>query len=209
MKKKKYYIIIFAVLFILGSAYRFVQLNKDLWGEELYTEVNYASTFNINGINFEIEQFEILENVDDQGSSDLKFFINLYKHGEITSEGFHKGPFNIELFYTDYPTSIILNISDKKERIIGNYVTVYDEYAEDNLGYAGDKLKFAEVQRGERDLGEKKENVTLRFRVDKDTMKNIYEDTYQVKLVFPKDSDGLKFNFIKIHMNQLLNKERV
>lgn len=192
MKKKKCYIfIIIFLLFILGSSYRFIQLNKDRWGKELYTEVGYNSTFNINGINFEIEKFEVLDNIDDLGSTDLKFSINLYKHGEITSEGFNK-----ESFYKGYATSIILNIADEKGMLVDNYVTEYEEYRKDNL-------KYIEIQKGERDLGEGTERLTLTFRVDKNTMENIYNDVYSIRLVFPKDSNGLEFTFIEIDLKEL------
>lgn len=192
MKKKKYYIIIIVLLFILGSSYRFVQLNKNTWGEELYTEVSYNSAFNINGIDFEVEKLEVLDNVDDLGNSQLKFFINLYKNGEITSEGFLKS------FPESYPDSITLNITDKKERLVGNYVIEFEAYSKDNP-------KFIEIQKGERDIGDKKEDLILRFRVDKNTMENIYNNAYNIKLVFPKDSNGLKFNYININLNQLSN----
>lgn len=194
MKKKKYYIfIIVLLLFILGSSYRFIQLNKDRWGKELYTEVGYNSTFNINGINFEIEKFEVLDNIDDLGSTDLKFSINLYKHGEITSEGFNK-----ESFYKGYAASIILNIMDERGMLVDNYVTEYEEYRKDNL-------KYIEIQKGERDLGERKERLTLTFRVDKNTMENIYNDVYNIRLVFPRDSNGLEFIFIEIDLKELSN----
>jgi hypothetical protein len=190
MKKKKYYIfVIVLLLFILGSSYRFVQLNKDIWGQELYTEVSYNSTFNINGINFEVEKLEVLDNIDDLGSSDLKFSINLYKHGEITSEGFLKS------FPENYPDSITLNITDKDEMLVGNYLIEFEDYFKDNP-------KFIEIQKGERNLGDKKESLIVRFRVDKNTMENIHSNVYNIRLVFPKDSNGLKFIFIDINLKE-------
>lgn len=191
MKKRKYMIfIIVLLLFLLGSGYRFIQLNKALWGEELYTEVDDHSTFNINGINFKVEKFDVLDHIDDIGSSDLKFSIHLYKHGEITSEGFMKAP-----FYKSYAPSILLNITDQRGRLVANYPIEFEGYTKDNP-------QFIEIETGERDLGEKKEPLIVRFRVDKNTMANIDSNTYTMKLVFPKDDQALKFIGVDIQRNQ-------
>lgn len=183
MKKKKYYVL--AILFlVLGSSYRFIQLNKDVWGEELYTEVSPKSCFNINGVDFQLEKIEVLNNKE---NSDLKFSIKLNKHGKIKSEN---------SFITNYPTSIILNITDKRGVLINNYVTDYEKYFKDNP-------KLAKIQSGERNLGDEEESLKLTFQVEKDIIKNVDNNVYNIKLVFPEDNHDFKFNFINIDLDNL------
>lgn len=185
MKNKKYYILAI-VLFVFGSPYRFMQLNKDIWGEELYTQVSKDSSFNINGISFEVEKPQILE---DQDNLNLKIPINLYKDGEITSQGFRK-PFLQEL-----STSITLNITNEKGNLVGNYQTSIEQYYKDNS-------KFIEIEKGVRDLGEEKENLTLTFEIDKNILEKVKDNIYSMKLVFPKDDYDLKFNFMDINFGK-------
>lgn len=186
MKKKKYYILAI-VLFVLASSYRFIQLNKDIWGKELYTQVNDDSYFNINGVSFNIEKPQIL---DGQENLNFKIPIKLYKDGEITSEGFRKS------FLQELSTSIRLNITDKKRNLIENYQISIEEYYKDNS-------KFIEIEKGLRDLGEEKETLILTFEIDKNTLEKVKDNVYSMKLVFPKDDYDLRFNFMDIDLSKL------
>lgn len=185
MKNKKYYILVI-VLFVLGSSYRFIQLNKDIWGEELYTQVSEDSSFNINGVSFEVGKPQILESQD---NLNLKIPINLYKDGEITSQGFRK------TFLQELSTSIRLNITNEKGNLVENYQTSIEQYYKDNS-------KFIEIEKGLRDLGEEKESLTLTFEIDKNILEKVKDNIYSMKLVFPKDDYDLKFNFMDINFGK-------
>lgn len=186
MKNKKYYMLVI-ILFVFGSSYRFIQLNKNIWGQELYTQVSEDSSFNINGVSFEVGKLQILE---DRGNLNLKIPIKLYKDGEITSQGFRK------TFLQELSTSIRLNITNEKGNLVENYQTAIEQYYKDNS-------KFIEIEKGVRYLGEEQENLILTFEIDKNILEKVKDNIYSMKLVFPEDDYDLKFNFIDIDFGKL------
>lgn len=185
--KKKIFILSIIMLFIVASSYRFIQLNKPILGESKNIEVKNDSSFNINGVEFKLDKIEILKNVNESDTSTLKVSLLLNKDGDITTNGFRK------CFPDFYPDLISLNISNNDGILVENYTSERETYNEDNH-------KFLEIQSGKRSISEKKESLILKFNLDNKKIEEIRKNNYNVKLVFPRDDNYIKVNFITIDL---------
>lgn len=183
MKKRTIFIIIIT-LFVLTSGYRFIKLNKSISDQVEYTSVKENQYFNINGIDFKVSKSEFINDLDDLGKQQLKVYIDLNKNGEIVQDGFDKE------FPKYYHDEILLNLTDKSGKLVDNH--------DSTLGFAKDNPKFVEIIKGERNIGEEKESLILRFSLDKQVMDKVKNNEYNVKVVFPRDDKGLKFNYVNI-----------
>lgn len=179
MKKNRMFVILTIILFIIGSSYRFIQLNKNISNKIKYEEVENDESFNINGVKFKLVKSKYIDN------HILAVDIELNKEGKINENIFQ------EQFPAYYDELISLNITDKNANLVGNYTSDIDMYYSDNK-------KFMEIKDGKRSLGENKENLILKFVLDEKTIEKINNHNYSVKLVFPCDSYNNKNKFITI-----------
>ncbi|MEG1009126.1 MAG: hypothetical protein RSF67_04820 [Clostridia bacterium] len=177
--KNRMFVILIIILFIIGSSYRFIQLNKNISNEIKYEEVENNEHFNLNGVKFKLVKSEYIDN------SILTVDIELNKEGQIDENIFE------EPFPSYYDELISLNITDKDENLVGNYTSDIDMYYSDNK-------KFMEIKDGKRSLGENTENLILKFVLNGETIEKINNSNYNVKLVFPCDSYNNKSKFIII-----------
>lgn len=180
MKTK--FIIPVIILFVMGSAYRFIQLNKNIDNEAKYEEINDNESFNINGVKFQLVKSKYIND------SILEVNIQLNKVGEIKDNVFDKD------FPEYYDGLILVNITDKNNNLMENYTSDTDIFVDDNK-------KFMDIIEGKRPLGKEKENLILKFQlddIDKETSKKIKNGSYIAKLVFPCDESYKKSKFITI-----------
>ncbi|MDU6480892.1 MAG: hypothetical protein E6538_02785 [Paeniclostridium sordellii] len=183
MKKNIFFIII--ILFISISGYRFIKLNHEILKEKRYEEVNGNEYFNINGIDFKLEKSEILYNLHKFNNTSLKVLIKVNKNGHIDKQLFKKS------FPEYYQSSIVLNIANKDGGLVENICSDVDEFIKDNT-------RFIEIQKGKRYL-EKDEILLLTFNLNKHIVEDVKNNMCTAKLVFPLDSNDIKFDYIKLN----------
>lgn len=184
MKKSVFFIPVI-ILFLVASSYRFIQLNAPVWGQNLYTEVKYEDKFNLNGVDIKLNKVEQINSTKSSRDIILKTTINLCKNGDLSNDGFYKQ------FPEYYPDFILLNITNKDGILVKNY-------SSESEGYLKDNPDFAKIQKGERSIGKEKERLILRFKLEQKMIEDIKNNQYNVKIVFPLDEKGLKFNYINI-----------
>lgn len=183
--KKSIFFILVIILFIGVSSYRFIQLNASIWKQRLNTEIKYGEKFNLNGVDIKLNKVEKVNNTNSSRDIILKTTINLYKNGEISNDGFYKK------FPECYPDFILLNITNKDGTLVRNYSSEYEGYLKDNPN-------FAKIQKGEKSIGKEKENLILKFKLEKKMIEDIKNNQYNIKLAFPLDERGFKFNYINL-----------
>lgn len=186
MKKKIIFLSILAI-FIAGSMFRFVALNKDIDNKVISKGIETGEEFNINGITFKLDEFFVEDNIEEDESADLVVLLSLFKesNSDIDKNIFY------ESFPELYPDMIFINIMGAKNKVIGNYYSDLGRYKEENK-------KFVEIQEGKRLIGKERESLKLRFNLSKEVVDKIRDRDYYLKLVFPTDSSGRKFNFINL-----------